>query len=434
MMQINIENDMYKKILDLLDVGIHVINETGKTTIYNKKMMEIEGTEIEDVLDKNILEVFQFYQGEASTLLKVLHTGRAILNTHQTYFNHKGHEIKTVNNTYPLTFNNQIVGAVEIVRDVTYLDRMMKKSIQRKQIGSTTFESLSDKQFYPHKVLETGQKVATTSSSIFIIGEAGTGKRTLTECIHHEVNQDSKPYFIHNCTSLLDNYVEQAILESIHQLENADGGTLVIEDIQNFSPTSQLKLLNFLNNARNYKIICTTNEDPIDLIAKGQLNKKFYYLLSELTIFIPPIRERKNSIQELALFFIEKYNRIYQVNLKTVSEEVFQAFIDYDWPGNLRELDHIIERSMKIIDSEDTLLFQHLPMKFKNRISQDHQFLINKNQEIKPLEEYMQEAEKYYIQKGLQYHKFNITKTAQTLKMSRQNLQYRMRKYGIKKP
>ena len=113
---------------------------------------------------------------------------------------------------------------------------------------------------------------------------------------------------------------------------------------------------------------------------------------------------------------------------------MFQAFIDYDWPGNLRELDHIIERSMKIIDSEDTLLFQHLPMKFKNRISQDHQFLINKNQEIKPLEEYMQEAEKYYIQKGLQYHKFNITKTAQTLKMSRQNLQYRMRKYGIKKP
>lgn len=126
-MQLKNEMTIYKTVLDLIDVGVHVIDENGRTILYNKKMIEIEGTDIEDVLDKNILDVFRFYQGEDSTLLKVLHTKEPILNVQQMYFNNKGQEIKTVNNTYPIFDQNKVVGAVEIVRDVTKLERMMKK-------------------------------------------------------------------------------------------------------------------------------------------------------------------------------------------------------------------------------------------------------------------------------------------------------------------
>ncbi|MGE8207534.1 sigma 54-interacting transcriptional regulator [Heyndrickxia sp. NPDC080065] len=433
-MQLKNEISIYKTVLDLIDVGVHVINESGKTVLYNKKMMEIEGTDIEDVLDKNILDVFRFYQGEDSTLLKVLHTSEPKLNIQQTYFNNKGLEIKTVNNTYPLFDQERIVGAVEIVRDVTKLERMMKKSSQSKKNTAHTFDFFLEKDFFPKKVIDIGKQAAKTSSSIFINGEAGTGKHILTECIHNEVYTNKKPYHILNCTSLSSIYLENTLLDTINQLEKAEGGTLVIEEIQNLSPSVQFNLLTSLTKEKKFIMICTMKEDPIDLIASGKLNKQLFYQLSELTFMIPPLRERKKYIRQITLFYLNQYNGIYQMNVRNVSDEVIQSFQEYHWPGNIRELEHIIENSMKVLENEDILQLHHLPANFLNRVSQDHHFLMQKNQDIKPFEEYIQEAEKYYIQKGLQYHQYNITKTAQALNMSRQNLQYRIRKYGIEKP
>ncbi|MGE6257578.1 sigma 54-interacting transcriptional regulator [Heyndrickxia sporothermodurans] len=424
---------IYETIIDLIDVGIHVIDENGKTILYNKKMMEIEGTEIEDVLDKNILDVFHFSQGEDSTLLQVLHTGNPIFNIQQLYFNNKGQEIKTVNNTYPLLDQGKIVGAVEIVRDVTKFERMLKQSSDRMNQPSNTFEYFFNGAFFPYKVMETGKQMASNCSTILIIGESGTGKHILTECIHHEVFHSKRPYILLNCSSLPEKYVDEAIFEATNKLANSEGGTLVIEEIHHLPPSSQKSFLTALTRERKYKIICTMGEDPIDLIANGQLNKKLYYHLSELTIFIPPLRERKKMIHSIINHFLNKYNDIYQMKVKDVTTDVIQSFNEYDWPGNLREMEHIIESSMKVLDNEETLQLHHLPTNFRHRLFQEHQFLIQKDS-IMPFDEYIQEAEKYYIQKALQYHQYNITKTAQALNMSRQNLQYRIRKYGIEKP
>ncbi|QQZ10525.1 sigma 54-interacting transcriptional regulator [Heyndrickxia vini] len=432
-MQLKNEIAIYKTILDLIDVGVHVIDENGKTILYNKKMIEIEGTDIEDILDKNILDVFQFYQGEDSTLLKVLHTKKPILNIQQMYFNNKGQEIKTVNNTFPIFNENTIVGAVEIVRDVTKLERMMNKNTLRETSSAHThtFENLSD--LFPQKVIETGKQMASNSSTILIIGESGTGQQILSECIHHEIYQAEKPIIFQNCSSLPESTIEQVLIDSMKLLENEKGGTLVIEDIYYLPSTSQLHFLNMITAERPYKIICTLGKDPIDLIGSGKLNKTLYYHLSELTIFIPPIRDRIDTLPSIIAFFLNKYNERFQLNVKKVSDECLESFSDYNWPGNIKEFEHVIKSSMKMLDNEDLLQYHHLPTYFRHRISHEHQFLIQKNP-IKPFDEYIQEAEKYYIQKGLQYHGFNITKTAQALHMSRQNLQYRIRKYGIEKP
>ncbi|KYC96785.1 sigma 54-interacting transcriptional regulator [Heyndrickxia sporothermodurans] len=432
-MQLKNEMTIYKTVLDLIDVGVHVIDENGRTILYNKKMIEIEGTDIEDVLDKNILDVFQFYQGEDSTLLKVLHTKEPILNVQQMYFNNKGQEIKTVNNTYPIFDQNTVVGAVEIVRDVTKLERMMKKNTQRETPSTHTFDNISERSFFPKKVIDTGKQTAKNSSTVLIIGESGTGKHILSECIHHEIYQAEKRLIIQNCASLPVSMIEQVLIDSMNLLENEKGGTLVIEDIYYLPPASQLHFLNMISTERTYKIICTLGKDPIDLIGSGKLNKTLYYHLSELTIFIPPLRERINTLPSIIKFFLKKYNERYHLNVKKISNDCLESFSDYDWPGNIKELEHVIKNSMKILDNEELLQFHHLPTNFRHRISHDHQLLIQKNP-IKPFDEYIQEAEKYYIQKGLQYHQYNITKTAQALQMSRQNLQYRIRKYGIEKP
>src|SRR3954470_7920684 len=116
---------MYKRILDEVDVGVHAVDETGKTIIYNKKMMQIESMDILDVMNKNLLDVFMFKDDQASTLVKALQEGKETSNVKQTYFNNKGHEITTINNTIPIFQNERLQGAVEIANDVTKLERLI---------------------------------------------------------------------------------------------------------------------------------------------------------------------------------------------------------------------------------------------------------------------------------------------------------------------
>ncbi|HLO11935.1 MAG TPA: PAS domain S-box protein, partial [Pseudoneobacillus sp.] len=112
---------MYKRILDEVDVGVHAVDETGKTIIYNKKMMQMESMDIHDVMDKNLLDVFMFKDDQSSTLVKALQEKKETSNVKQTYFNNKGREVTTINNTIPIYLDENLKGAVEIAKDVTKL-------------------------------------------------------------------------------------------------------------------------------------------------------------------------------------------------------------------------------------------------------------------------------------------------------------------------
>jgi arginine utilization regulatory protein len=161
-----------------------------------------------------------------------------------------------------------------------------------------------------------------------------------------------------------------------------------------------------------------------------------------VSLFIPPLRERTKDIGDLVQFFIEKYNQLFGMNVEDVDEDVMSKFQQYDWPGNVRELEHIIEGAMNLIDLEEAISYIHLPLHFRNKPQFKEEenetgtmddLLIQKNKPIKPLEQYIQEAETYYLKKVLKHHGNNITQAAKSLGMSRQNLQYRLRKYGVKK-
>jgi arginine utilization regulatory protein len=189
------------------------------------------------------------------------------------------------------------------------------------------------------------------------------------------------------------------------------------------------------------RIIATINEDPIDAISKGRLRKDLYYRLSVVSIFIPPLRERKEDIPLLVNAFVEKYNQLFGMNVKGVSDDVLELFLDYDWPGNVRELEHVIEGAMNLIEHEETITFSHLPFPFRkksilkeeNPLSPSDRLDMSANRsKIKQLSNFVEEAEKFYIEKVLKWHDNNITKTAKALGISRQSLQYRLRKYQLK--
>jgi arginine utilization regulatory protein len=457
---------LYEKVLDSIDAGVHVINSDGKTIIYNKKMMNIEGMDIDDVLDKNLLEVFQFNYGEESTLLDVLRTGNPALNVKQTYFNVKGHEITTINNTYPVFHEGALVGAMEIARDVTKLEKLIRENVTKKDEATYTFDHIVGEDLRFKEVMENSKRAARTSSPVLIVGETGTGKELFAQSIHNGSPRAKEPLINQNCSALPEPVMEELLFgtdegerdlnsEKPGLFEQAAGGTLILDEINSLSPSLQTKLLRVLREKKisrlssgqsrpiECRMVCTINEDPIDAISEGRLRKELYYQLSVVSIFIPPLRERMEDLEPLIQLFIERNNSLFGMNVKGLEQPVLERFKHYDWPGNVRELEHVIEGAFNLMEFEEKIGYSHLPLQFRQRTqlagekdldSNAEDFLFDGEREIKPLEDYMAEAEIYYIQKALLHHDFNITKTAKALGMSRQNLQYRIKKFEIERP
>lgn len=444
-----------EKVLDAIDVGVHVVDSDGRTIYYNKKMSEIEGMKRKDVLEKNIHEVFSFHKNGDSTLLQALNTGTKISNIRQSYFNNSGQEITTINNTYPIEQNGVLIGAMEIARDVTKIEKMIQDNILNKGDAKFTFASIIGKNTDFLEVIEASKRATRTSSSILIVGETGTGKELFAQSIHNGSNRSSKPYISQNCAAIPETLMEGILfgtkkgaftgaIERPGLFEQADGGTLLLDEINSLEPSLQAKLLRVLQEKAvrrigdtkdlsvDVRIIATINEDPIDAITNGRLRKDLFYRLSVVPLFIPPLRERKDDIQELIPFFIEKYNHLFGMNVIGIDPQLMASFLEYDWPGNVRELEHIIEGAMNLMDQEEFITLSHLP----NHVRHKPQFRIDKFEkkiaEGVTLQQFMEEAEVSFIRRNLNQHHGNITKTAAALGMSRQNLQYRLRRYGLK--
>lgn len=444
---------IYNEVLDSIDVGVHVVDHKGKTIIYNEKMSEIEGMNSKDVLEKNVKDVFSFHINGDSTLLQVLQKGTRITNVRQSYFNNKRQEITTINNTYPIMRNGVIIGAMEIARDVTKIEKMIRDNILNKGDTRYTFDSIIGNSKEIREVIEASKRATRTASSVLIIGETGTGKELIAQSIHNGSNRSSKPYISQNCAAIPEGLIEGILfgtkkgaftgaIERPGLFEQADGGTLLLDEINSLDPSLQAKLLRVIqektirrigdtkDRAVDVRIIATINEDPIDAITNGRLRKDLYYRLSVVSLFIPPLRERRNDIRHLVSHFIDKYNHLFGLNVSSVEKSLIDSFLTYDWPGNVRELEHMIEGAMNFVEQENSLSYSHLPNHLRNKPSfkkeKDVSFKIGNT-----LEEYLTEAEIFYLKKSLKEHGGNITKTAEALGMSRQNLQYRLKKYGV---
>ncbi|MCM2533178.1 sigma 54-interacting transcriptional regulator [Neobacillus pocheonensis] len=456
-------NRIYEQILDTVDIGVHAVDETGKTIIYNKKMMQMESMDIQDVLNKNLLEVFMFKDDQASTLVKALQEGKETNNVKQTYFNNKGREITTINNTIPIFEENRIQGAVEIAKDVTKLERLMKGNITSKGTTRFTFDNITGNSPAIKEVIEEAKRATRTSSYVLIVGETGTGKELFAQSIHNASSRLTGPFISQNCAALPDNLIESLLfgtkrgaftgaVDHPGLFEQAEGGTLLLDEINSLNLGLQAKLLRVLQEKTirrigdtkdtpvDVRVIANMNEDPIDAIANNRMRKDLYYRLGVVTVFIPPLRERKQDIPLLVQDFIKKYNERFNMQVKELSEEVKQSFLEYNWNGNVRELEHIIEAAMNNMMDEDVIMYSHLPFQYRNKMQMKERMIpistvesfINERTEVAvPLKDQLEIFEKSYIEHVLKKNDSNISRTAKLLGLSRQSLQYRMKKLKI---
>ena len=421
----------YKFATEQVAVGIHAVDLMGKTIIYNEKMKEIEGLNSMDIEDRSILELFQFEQHD-STLLKVLHNEKPVLRVKQTYWSRNGQEITTINDTYPVFDNQTLIGAIEFSRDITALEKLLFQPLKRYN-ESITLSSITAESQLMKEVKERAIKAADVRMPILLIGEAGTGKDLIAEATHHLLSPANEQFITLYCYSA-DEQIINKFEQEIKSLHNC---TIFCERIDLLSIKLQNKLFDILKeNSMNRNLyIASIGEDPIDLVSNNQLAKELYYYFASFTINIPALRERPEDIMPFVHDYFQRHLSRYASTVEDIDPQVVKAFKNYDWPGNLKELELLLDEIASMITTESTLSFNMLPLHFKLKIEglnetmkNAEDFVVSSDKELLPLDEYLRQAETYYLQKALEKYNNNITKAAEALGMSRQNLKYRLRK------
>jgi len=461
------DKEILHSILSTIDEGIHAVDANGVTIFYNHVAAKLDGVEGEEVLGKHVLDVFPSLTVETSTLLKVIHTRKPIHNQHQSYYNIRGVLIDTVNTTLPITVNGEIVGAVEIAKDLTRIKQLSEKllDLQAKVEPATSqpqptkgesgakyqlIDIITNDLSFKH-LKEKAAKVAKTSSPILVYGETGTGKELFVQAIHNASPRKSAPFIAQNCAAIPSSLLEGILFgtskgsytgatERPGLFEIANGGTLFLDEINSMPLDIQAKLLRVLENGLirrvggtkenlvNVRIIAAMNEPAEKCIEEKTLRSDLYFRLNVVNLNIPPLRERKGDIAILAEHFVRKYNFQFGKLVTQISDEVLELFHAYSWPGNVRELEHAIESAMNIMDGH-TITIEHIPQ----HIAGFEGTSIHETNRInlKPLREALMETERKLITEALRKTDGNIQQAAKLLNIPRQTLQYKLTKINI---
>lgn len=460
----NIES-ILKYLIENLDIGIHIVDNSGSTIYYNEAMAQVEGIKKEDAMGKKVVDYLSDVKEDNSTLMNALKSGIKITDVIQHYSSIKNKKITSINTTIPVINDNKIIAAIEIAKDMTQLKELTEKICKLQVNDSTfrntyTFNDIYGKNQIMLKAVEKAKRASFTNSSVLIYAETGCGKEVFAQSIHYSGIRKDKPFIPINCAAIPDALLESMLFGTCKGsftgsenkkglFEEANGGTILLDEINSMNPYLQSKLLRAVQDGYirpigsnrtidvDVRIIATLNEEPDKLIESGKLRKDLYYRLSVIRINIPPLRERKEDIIYYVEHYIEYYNKILGKSIRGIEPSVLQGFLDYNWPGNIRELKNIIESAVNMCDGNVYLSKEY----FDNRINKSKVNDIFKSEitaltkmfniNNAPLDEYINEIEKKIITDMLKQNENNITVTAKKLGISRQNLQHKIKKYSI---
>ena len=466
MKKYDLNSILMQNILHHGNIGIHVIDIDRKTQVYNETMANLEGLEIDQVINKDILVIFPSLNERTSTLIKVINTGEPIINSTQTYLNFRGHSITTISSTLPLYSKGNVIGAVEIAQDVTNIRQLSDQLLElQKELTSTkdTNAKPSIRKYKFNNIIgrseglllakKIGERAGNTPSSVLIYGETGTGKEMFAQSIHNNGNRSNHTFIAQNCAAIPESLLEGILFgtekggftgatEREGIFEQASGGTLLLDEINSMSLPLQAKLLRVLQEgyirriggtkdiAIDVRIIATTNEDPKEIINKGGLRRDLFYRLSVVNIFIPPLRERVEDIELLCQYFISKYNKILDKKIERLSDIVISEFLEYSWPGNIRELENFIESAMNMVtkgdrtlNKEDFISSSYIPV----NLSVNSKIANRLNDSSLPI--LLEDIERNLVELTLKKYNNNITNTAKYLGIKRQTLQHKLKRY-----
>jgi DNA-binding NtrC family response regulator len=314
-----------------------------------------------------------------------------------------------------------------------------------------TFQNIIGNSPAIQRVFELIQKVADTESSILLTGETGTGKELAARAIHNLSRRREKPFQPVNCGSLAEGILESELFGHVKGaftgavagrkglLEVADGGTIFLDEIAETTPAFQVKILRVLQEGEfmrvgaaspirvDLRVLAATNRDLEKAVERREFRQDLYYRLKGIAIHLPPLRDRAEDIPLLAYHFLKKHRGHRRAGL--IDPEAIKALMAYKWPGNIRELEHVIEYALSMAEG-DLIRVADLPEEFLTRVA--GKAAARGNWMSSPFGKAKEEFEKFYLTHLLEESAWNVSEASRKAQMFRQNLQQKIRKYRLR--
>jgi two-component system response regulator HydG len=283
----------------------------------------------------------------------------------------------------------KIIGAVEVVRNVTEQIRLSEEcvTLRREMERQTQFSNIITQSKKMKAIFRLIERVASTMSSVLISGESGTGKELIARAIVFNSDRRDKPFVTVNCGAIPENLLESELFGHVrgaftgavkdHRglIETADGGTLFLDEVGEIPLSVQVKLLRFLQEGEtrrvgdtkvrkfDVRIISATNRNLEEAVRDGVFRQDLFFRLNVIPIFLPPLRERKEDIPPLAAHLLQRLCDVHSRNVTGLSSETLKTFMTYPWPGNVREMENVIEYALHLTDEGAPIRAEQMPPK-----------------------------------------------------------------------
>lgn len=459
--------DIFTNVVDNAEEAIIIVDEHSNILYLNNTALVMDSLVFEDVVGKHISEIYSDLN-EKLLLPKVIEKGHAIIGERQQYATKYGKEITAISNNYPIIRNGEILGAYSLMLDFSYTENLLDRILElqnslENQNGSKkldhvsnlnvkyTFNDIIHNSIAMSDIIEKSKRVAKSDSSVMIYGETGTGKELFAQSIHNYSSRKNQPFIAINCAAVPESLLESTLfgteagaftgaVKKTGLFEQANKGTLLLDEINSMSHNMQSKLLRVLQEGVirkvggdkeipvDVRVLSNINKQPLQALIDGDLRTDLFYRLAVVTISIPPLNKRKEDIKILSNYFINNLNKKLKMNVHNLSDIAMNVFYNYSWPGNVRELEHVIEHAMNVMPKEDTTIeLDYLP----DHIMETAKESGFENIVDDSLKSRMDIIERQIILDALSQADGNITQAATSLGLSRQNLQYKIKIHDI---
>ena len=441
--KIPLSESLSQIILNSIVEGVFTVDNDLRITYFNRAAEKITGVKKESAIGEFCFETFKANICEtACPIKKTILEGCNSINQKVNILRFDGKEIPVSINCSALKDENgKVIGGVETFRDLSTIEAL-RKEIEK----GYTFEDIVSKN---HKLLELFNilpNISESEATVLIQGPSGSGKELFARAIHNLSFRKDGPFIAINCGALPDNLLESELFgyykgaftdaqkDKPGRFELAKGGTIFLDEVESLSPSTQVKLLRVLQEKEfeplgatksvktDVRVISATKENLLDLITKNKFRDDLFFRLNIVKIELPSLKERKDDIPHLINHFIELFNYKMGKMITGVSNEVLEYLMNYSFPGNIRELENVIEHAF-VMCLDEVIELKDLP----------HDLIVIKENDrngkynIEPL----QQSECDVIFESLEKHGWNKAEVSKELKLHRSTLWRKMKKYGL---
>lgn len=377
----NSQPDWLGVILDSITEGVFTVDLDWNITYFNRAAEEITGIERSEALGRKCFEVFRASVCEHDCYLRrTLASGEPSMGQAAYIINAAGERLPISISTALLRDERgRVVGGVETFRNLSQLETLRQELTQR-----YTFHDIVSKNSEMQRMLAILPRVAQSDTTVLISGSSGTGKELVARAIHDLSNRRQGPLVTVNCAALPDNLLESELFghaagaftdarqEYPGRFVQADGGTIFLDEVSEMSPALQAKLLRVLqeriveplgstrSRPVDVRVIAASNRDLARLVKSGKFRQDLFFRLNVVNLDLPPLSQRREDIPLLVDHFIARFSRLHNREVVRMAPEALAILMEYDFPGNVRELQNIVEHAF-VLSTGDILLPEHLP-------------------------------------------------------------------------